>query len=61
MGYTGQRSGRGDKIYGAIMTLVGALRAVRWPYAWVMRVLGAVLSAASNLMFCVAGLRGHST
>jgi MFS transporter, PAT family, beta-lactamase induction signal transducer AmpG len=50
------------KVYGVIMTLVGAflggVMSMRWG---VMRVLmlGAVLSAASNLLFVWLGTRGH--
>ena len=60
MGYTKDEVAAVTKVYGVIMTLVGAFLggalSVRWG---VMRVLmlGAVLSAASNLLF--AWLAGH--
>ncbi len=62
MGYTKDEVAAVTKIYGVIMTLVGAFvggaLAVRFG---VMRVLmlGAVLSAASNLLFAWLGARGH--
>ncbi|NMM08078.1 AmpG family muropeptide MFS transporter [Polaromonas sp.] len=62
MGYTKDEVAAVTKIYGVIMTLVGAFLggalAMRFG---VMRVLmlGAVLSAASNLMFAWLGSRGH--
>ena len=62
MGYTKDEVAAVTKIYGVIMTLVGAFAggalAMRFG---VMRVLmlGAVLSAASNLMFAWLGSRGH--
>ena len=62
MGYTKDEVAAVTKIYGVIMTLVGAflggLLAMRFG---VMRVLmlGAVLSAASNLLFAWLGSRGH--
>ncbi len=62
MGYTKDEVAAVTKIYGVIMTLVGAFLggalAVRYG---VMRVLmlGAVLSAASNLLFAWLGSRGH--
>ncbi len=62
MGYTKDEVAAVTKIYGVIMTLVGASAggalAMRFG---VMRVLmlGAVLSAASNLMFAWLGSRGH--
>ncbi|MCX7255531.1 MAG: MFS transporter [Polaromonas sp.] len=62
MGYTKDEVAMVTKIYGVIMTLVGAFvgggLAMRFG---VMRVLmlGAVLSAASNLLFAWLGSRGH--
>jgi PAT family beta-lactamase induction signal transducer AmpG len=62
MGYTKDEVAMVTKIYGVIMTLVGAFvgggLAMRFG---VMRVLmlGAVLSAGSNLLFAWLGTRGH--
>ena len=62
MGYTKDEVAAVTKIYGVIMTLVGAfvggVLAMRFG---VMRVLmlGAVLSAVSNLLFAWLGSRGH--
>jgi len=62
MGYTKDEVAAVTKIYGVIMTLVGAFvggaLAMR---VGVMRVLmlGAVLSAASNLLFSALATRGH--
>ena len=62
MGYTKDEVAAVTKIYGVIMTLVGAFAggalAMRFG---VMRVLmlGAVLSATSNLLFAWLGSRGH--
>ena len=62
MGYSKDEVAAVTKIYGVIMTLVGAFAggalALRFG---VMRVLmlGAVLSAASNLLFAWLGSRGH--
>jgi PAT family beta-lactamase induction signal transducer AmpG len=62
MGYTKDEVAAVTKIFGVIMTLVGAFvggaLAMRFG---VMRVLmlGAVLSAASNLLFAWLGTRGH--
>lgn len=62
MGYTKEEVATVTKVYGVIMTLVGAfiggVMSMRWG---VMRVLmlGAVLSAASNLLFAWLGGRGH--
>ena len=62
MGYTKDEVATVTKIYGVVMTLVGAFAggalALR---IGVMRVLmlGAVLSAASNLLFAWLGTRGH--
>ncbi len=62
MGYTKDEVAAVTKIYGVIMTLVGAfLGGVLAMRFGVMRVLmlGAVLSAASNLLFAWLGSRGH--
>jgi len=62
MGYSKDEVAAVTKIYGVVMTLVGALiggaMALR---IGVMRVLmiGAVLSAASNVLFVVLSTRGH--
>ena len=62
MGYTKDEVAAVTKVYGVIMTLAGAFvggaLAMR---LGVMRVLmlGAVLSAASNLLFAVLSTRGH--
>jgi PAT family beta-lactamase induction signal transducer AmpG len=62
MGYTKDEVAAVTKIYGVIMTLAGAFiggaLAMR---LGVMRVLmlGAILSAASNLLFAWLGMRGH--
>lgn len=62
MGYTKDEVAAVTKIYGVVMTLAGAFvggaLAMRFG---VMRVLmlGAVLSAASNLLFAWLGTRGH--
>ena len=62
MGYTKDEVAAVTKVYGLLMTLGGAFLggalAMRWG---VMRVLmlGAVLSAASNLLFAWLGTRGH--
>ena len=62
MGYTKAEVATVTKVYGVIMTLVGAFvggaLALR---LGVMRVLllGAVLSAASNLLFAWLGTQGH--
>jgi PAT family beta-lactamase induction signal transducer AmpG len=62
MGYTKDEVAAVTKIYGVVMTLVGAFAggALAMRYG-VMRVLmlGAVLSAASNLLFAWLGTRGH--
>lgn len=60
MGYTKDEVAAVTKVYGVIMTLVGAFLGGALSLRWgVMRVLmlGAVLSAASNLLF--AWLAGH--
>jgi PAT family beta-lactamase induction signal transducer AmpG len=62
MGYSKDEVAAVTKIYGVLMTLTGAFvggaMALRWG---VMRVLmlGAILSAASNLLFAWLGTRGH--
>jgi PAT family beta-lactamase induction signal transducer AmpG len=62
MGYTKEEVAAVTKVYGVVMTLVGAFiggaMALRWG---VMRVLmiGAVLSALSNLLFAWLGQHGH--
>ena len=62
MGYTKEEVAAVTKIYGVIMTLVGAfIGGVLAMRLGVMRVLmlGAVLSAASNLLFAALAVRGH--
>jgi PAT family beta-lactamase induction signal transducer AmpG len=62
MGYTKDEVAAVTKIYGVIMTLAGAfVGGVLSMRLGVMRVLmlGAVLSAASNLLFAWLGTRGH--
>jgi PAT family beta-lactamase induction signal transducer AmpG len=62
MGYTKDEVAAVTKVYGVIMTLAGAfLGGVLALRMGVMRVLmlGAVLSAASNLLFAWLGSRGH--
>ncbi len=62
MGYTKDEVAAVTKIYGVVMTLVGAfVGGVLSMRLGVMRVLmlGAVLSAATNLMFAWLGSRGH--
>jgi MFS transporter, PAT family, beta-lactamase induction signal transducer AmpG len=62
MGYTKDEVAAVTKVYGVIMTLVGAfIGGVLSMRLGVMRVLmlGAVLSAASNLLFAWLGSRGH--
>ena len=62
LGYSKDEVAAVTKIYGVLMTLTGAFvggaMALRWG---VMRVLmlGAILSAASNLLFAWLGTRGH--
>ena len=62
MGFTKEEVAADTKVYGVFMTLAGAFiggaMAMRWG---VMRVLmlGALLSAASNLLFAWLGMRGH--
>jgi PAT family beta-lactamase induction signal transducer AmpG len=62
MGYTKDEVAAVTKVFGVIMTLVGAfIGGVLSMRLGVMRVLmlGAVLSAASNLLFAWLGTRGH--
>ena len=62
MGYTKDEVAAVTKIFGVIMTLVGAfIGGVLSMRLGVMRVLmlGAVLSAASNVLFAWLGTRGH--
>jgi MFS family permease len=62
MGYTKDEVAAVTKVYGVVMTLVGAfVGGVLAMRLGVMRVLmlGAVLSAASNLLFAWLGSRGH--
>jgi MFS transporter, PAT family, beta-lactamase induction signal transducer AmpG len=62
MGYTKDEVAAVTKVFGVVMTLAGAfiggVMSMRWG---VMRVLmlGAVLSAVSNLLFAWLGTRGH--
>ncbi len=62
MGYTKDEVAAVTKIYGVMMTLVGAFvggaLSLRLGVARVL-MLGAVLSAASNLLFAWLGTRGH--
>ena len=62
MGYTKDEVATVTKIYGVIMTLLGAFvggaLAMRFGVMKVL-MLGAVLSAASNLLFAWLGTRGH--
>ncbi len=62
MGYTKDEVAAVTKIYGVLMTLLGAFAGGAMALRWgVMRVLmlGAVLSAASNLLFAWLGGQGH--
>ena len=62
MGYTKDEVANITKVYGVVMTLVGAfIGGVMSMRLGVMRVLalGAALSAASNLLFAWLGTRGH--
>jgi PAT family beta-lactamase induction signal transducer AmpG len=62
MGFTKDEVATVSKIYGVVMTLVGAfIGGVLSMRFGVMRVLmlGAILSAASNLLFAGLALRGH--
>ena len=62
MGYTKDEVATVTKVYGVLMTLVGAfvggVLAMRFGVMKVL-MLGAVLSAASNLLFAWLGSRGH--
>jgi len=62
MGYTKEEVAMVTKLYGVVMTLVGAFIGGSMVLRWgVMRVLmlGAVLSAATNLLFAWLALHGH--
>jgi MFS transporter, PAT family, beta-lactamase induction signal transducer AmpG len=62
MGYTKDEVANITKVYGVVMTLLGAfIGGVMAMRLGVMRVLalGALLSAASNLLFAWLGTRGH--
>ncbi len=62
MGYTKEEVAMVTKLYGVVMTLVGAFVGGSMVLRWgVMRVLmlGAVLSAATNLLFAWLALHGH--
>jgi PAT family beta-lactamase induction signal transducer AmpG len=62
MGYTKEEVATVTKLYGVVMTLAGALVGGSMVLRWgVMRVLmlGAVLSAATNLLFAWLALHGH--
>jgi PAT family beta-lactamase induction signal transducer AmpG len=62
MGYTKQEVATVTKLYGVVMTLVGAFIGGSMVLRWgVMRVLmlGAVLSSATNLLFAWLALHGH--
>ncbi len=62
MGYTKDEVANITKVYGVVMTLLGAfIGGVLSMRVGVMRVLalGALLSAASNLLFAWLGTRGH--
>jgi MFS transporter, PAT family, beta-lactamase induction signal transducer AmpG len=62
MGYTKDEVANITKVYGVVMTLVGAfIGGVLSMRLGVMRVLalGAILSAASNVLFAWLGTRGH--
>jgi len=62
MGYTKEEVAMVTKLYGVVMTLAGALVGGSMVLRWgVMRVLmlGAVLSAATNLLFAWLALHGH--
>ncbi len=62
MGYTKDEVAAVTKVFGVIMTLLGAfiggVMSMRWGVMRVM-MLGAILSAASNLLFAWLGTRGH--
>ena len=62
MGYTKEEVAMVTKLYGVVMTLAGAFVGGSMVLRWgVMRVLmlGAVLSAATNLLFAWLALHGH--
>ncbi len=62
MGYTKEEVATVTKLYGVVMTLVGAFIGGAMVLRWgVMKVLmiGAVLSAATNLLFAGLALHGH--
>jgi PAT family beta-lactamase induction signal transducer AmpG len=62
MGFTKDEVAAVTKVYGVIMTLVGAfIGGVLSMRFGIMRILmlGAILSAASNLLFAWLGTRGH--
>jgi PAT family beta-lactamase induction signal transducer AmpG len=62
MGYTKDEVAAVTKVYGIVMTLVGAFVGGALSMRWgVMRVLmlGAVLSAASNMLFAWLAVHGH--
>jgi PAT family beta-lactamase induction signal transducer AmpG len=62
MGYTKEEVATVTKLYGVVMTLAGAFVGGSMVLRWgVMRVLmlGAVLSAATNLLFAWLALHGH--
>jgi len=62
MGYTKDEVAAVTKVYGVVMTLVGAFVGGAMSMRWgVMRVLmlGAILSAATNLLFAWLASRGH--
>jgi len=62
MGYTKEEVATVTKLYGVVMTLVGAFVGGGMVLRWgVMKVLmiGAVLSAATNLLFAWLALHGH--
>ena len=62
MGYTKDEVAAVTKVFGVIMTLVGAflggLLTMRFGVMWVL-LLGGILSAASNLLFAWLSTRGH--
>ena len=63
MGYTKEEVAMVTKLYGVVMTLVGAFIGGAMVLRWgVMKVLmiGAVLSAATNLLFAGLALHGHN-
>jgi len=62
MGYTKEEVATVTKLYGVVMTMVGAIAGgsmvLRWGVFKVL-MLGAVLSAATNLLFAWLALHGH--